>query len=75
MNVEQTSSLVTRHSPLLGWLLVAIGAVTDAIYHAPTILFGLQWPPAVDAIGEFGHTVIFVGIVIIIFAMLRKHSR
>ncbi len=72
---DHSSSLVTRHSSHLGWLIFALGAVWDVIYHAPTILLGAQWPPALDAIGEFGHVITFLGIVTIIFAVILNYQR
>ncbi len=71
-------SLVTQHvrrTLLWGWLVFALGAVWDLAYHAPTILIGVQWPPAIDSTGEFGHVITFVGAVIVIFSILRKHER
>jgi uncharacterized protein involved in cysteine biosynthesis len=58
----------------VGWFVFWFGLVTDLFYHIP-LLFGVQWPLFVDVIGEAGHTVIFVGIVILIFGVLRKHTK
>jgi hypothetical protein len=60
---------------LLGWAAVIAGAAADAVYHIPNWFFGVQWGPEIDAIGEFGHTVIFAGIVVLIFDILRRHQR
>jgi len=73
--VTRHQSLVLRPSSHVGWLVFALGALWDIAYHAPTILFAVQWPAAIDSIGEFGHVVTFVGAVVIIFAILRKHER
>ncbi len=67
-------SFVARHLSRLGWLVFALGALLDAVYHAPSLLFGLELPPAIDSLGEFGHVVTLVGAVIIIFAVLRRHE-
>ena len=58
----------------IGWSLISVGAITDLIYHIPIWLFGTQWPAAIDTLGEFGHTIIFVGIVTVVFAVLQRHS-
>ncbi len=57
------------------WLVFATGVAWDVLYHAPIILWGAQWPAAIDTIGEFGHVITFVGIVMVIFAVLRTHSK
>ncbi len=59
---------------LLGWSIVIAGAAADAFYHIPNWFCGVQWGPAIDAIGEFGHTVIFAGIVVLIFDILRRNQ-
>ncbi len=58
----------------IGWLLISVGAVADLIYNVPILLFGTRWPATIDTLGEFGHTVIFVGIVTVVFAVLQRHS-
>jgi hypothetical protein len=58
----------------VGWLLVFIGLVSEVVYHGPQILLGYQWPEAIATFGEFGHTVVFVGIVALIYAYLRSHQ-
>ncbi|MCG3140473.1 MAG: hypothetical protein HDKAJFGB_01539 [Anaerolineae bacterium] len=60
---------------LVGWALILGGGVWDLIYHLAPIFFGVKWAPFIDALGEFGHTVIFVGIVIVIFAVLWYGAR
>jgi hypothetical protein len=58
----------------IGWLLVFIGSVSEVVYHGPQILMGYEWPEVLATFGEFGHTVVFVGIVALIFAYLRSHQ-
>lgn len=70
----QLRSTVSRLPSRLGWLLVALGAIMEILYHGPALLCGVQWPPVVETIGESGHTVIFIGIVLLIFAVLRSHQ-
>lgn len=60
---------------LLGWVIVVSGAVADLFYHVPVWFFGVQWGVEIDAIGEFGHTVILVGIVVLIYDILRRNQR
>jgi len=59
----------------LGWGIVGAGATADLVYHVPVWLFGVVWDPLIDAIGEFGHTVILVGIVVLIYDVLRRNQR
>lgn len=58
----------------VGWLLVFIGSVSEVVYHGPQILLGYQWPAVIATFGEFGHTVVFVGIVALIYAYLHGHQ-
>ena len=58
---------------LLGWLIVAFGALSEAVYHIPNWFFGVQWGPTIETFGEFGHTVVFVGIVVLVYDILRRH--
>ena len=59
----------------VGWLIVAAGIVLELLYHGPELLFGTKWPLIVSTVGEFGHTGVFVGLVVVIFGVLRAHSR
>lgn len=68
------------HSPafsplgLVGWALIIGAGVWDLIYHlAP--LAGVKWHPFIEMLGEFGHTVILVGMVVVIFAVLWASAR
>ncbi len=73
---------VSRRSPVIrlpsartvGWVMIIAGTVADLIYHIPILLFETRWPATIDTLGEFGHTVIFVGIVTVVFAVLQRHS-
>lgn len=60
---------------LLGWALVLGGGGWDLIYHLAPLLAGVRWPPIIDVLGEFGHTVILVGMVLIVFAILLFQHR
>lgn len=59
----------------LGWTIVAAGIVLELLYHVPELLFGARWPLIVSTVGEFGHTGVFVGLIVVIFGVLRAHSR
>lgn len=59
---------------LVGWALIIGGGVWDLIYHLASF-GGVKWSPVIDRLGEFGHTVILVGMVIVIFAVLWNHAR
>jgi hypothetical protein len=59
----------------IGWSIVAAGIVLELLYHGPELLFGAKWPLIVATFGEFGHTVVFVGFVVVIFGVLRAHSK
>ena len=59
----------------VGWTLVVFGAVAEAVYHIPNWFFGVHWSPVIETLGEFGHTVIFVGIVALVFDVLRQHQK
>lgn len=59
---------------LIGWALILVGGGWDLVYHIG-ILVGIDWAPVIDLLGEFGHTVILVGMVIVIFAVLLEQHR
>ncbi|HZQ09709.1 MAG TPA: hypothetical protein VFD70_24235 [Anaerolineae bacterium] len=69
------------HSPafspigLIGWALIAGGGIWDLIYHLAPIVAGVRWSPLIDRLGEFGHTVILGGMVIVVFAVLLYNAR
>lgn len=69
------------HSPafsplgLVGWALILGGGGWDLIYHLAPILAGVKWSPVIDMLGEFGHTVVLVGMVIVVFAVLLANAR
>ena len=58
----------------LGWGLVIAGAIADALYHVPEWFFGVVWDFWMHFVGESGHTVIFVGIVVLMFDVLRRRG-
>jgi hypothetical protein len=62
---------------LVGWALIIGGGGWDLIYHIAPLVSDVQWTPVIDLLGEFGHTVVLVGMVIVVFAVLlaqhRKH--
>jgi len=72
---ERHLSFLARHTSHLGWLTFALGALWDVAYHAPTLMFAVRWPPAIDSVGEFGHVITFAGAIIIIYGILRNHER
>jgi hypothetical protein len=57
----------------VGWFIVFLGALSELVYHGPQLLFSYQWPATIATIGEFGHTVVFVGIIVLIYSVLRQH--
>lgn len=69
------------HSPafspigLIGWALIAGGGIWDTIYHLAPLLANAHWSPIIDRLGEFGHTVILVGMVTVVFAVLLYNAR
>jgi hypothetical protein len=69
----------TRRSPLsllqLGWTVFALGVAWDLIYHAALFLVSVPLSSSLDLVGSFGHVVTFGGTVIIIYALLRRHSK
>ncbi len=58
-----------------GWLIFMFGVVWDLVYHTTLFLINGALPSALDLIGSLGHTVTFVGIVVIIFALLRRYKK
>jgi hypothetical protein len=58
----------------IGWSIVAASIILELLYHGPELLFGSKWPLIVATVGEFGHTGVFIGIVIVIFGVLRSHN-
>jgi|GEM_PF-3328310 membrane protein DedA with SNARE-associated domain len=64
-------------SPLgcVGWALVLGGGGWDLIYHLAPLVAGVKWSPMIDLLGEFGHTVILVGMVIVVLAVLLYQHR
>ena len=68
-------ALATTRILQVGWAIVALGIVSELLYHGPELLFGTRWPLIISILGEFGHTVVFVGLVIVIFGVLRAHGR
>jgi hypothetical protein len=60
---------------LLGWIIFAFGVLWDLIYHAALLLVTTSLPSSLDLLGSFGHVITFVGIVVIIYALLRRHAR
>ena len=59
---------------LIGWALIIGAGVWDLIYHLAPFA-GEKWNPFIDQLGEFGHTVILIGMVIVIFAVLLYGAR
>jgi len=59
----------------IGWVIVAAGIILELLYHGPELLLGTKWPMIVSSVGEFGHTGVFVGLIVVIFGVLRAHSR
>jgi hypothetical protein len=60
---------------LIGWGLILGGGGWDLIYHLAPLLANVKWSRAIDLLGEFGHTVILMGMVIVIFAILLAQHR
>ncbi len=69
------------HSPafspigLIGWALIIGGGGWDLVYHIAPLVSDVKWTPVLDLLGEFGHTVILVGMVIVVFAVLLEQHR
>ncbi len=60
---------------LIGWALILGGGGWDLIYHLAPLVANVKWSRTIDVLGEFGHTVILVGMVIVIFAVLLYNAR
>lgn len=60
---------------LVGWLLILGGGGWDLIYHIAPLVSTVRWSPVIDMLGEFGHTVILVGMVTVVFAVLVYQHR
>lgn len=60
---------------LIGWALILIGGGWDLIYHLAPLVSDVKWSPVIDRLGEFGHTVILIGMVIVVFAVLLAQHR
>lgn len=60
---------------LVGWALIIGGGGWDLIYHLAPLVAPLHWSPLIDMLGEFGHTVILVGMVTVVFAVLISQHR
>ncbi len=60
---------------LIGWALIIGGGGWDLIYHLAPLVANVKWSPVIDLLGEFGHTVILVGMVIVVFAVLISQHR
>ncbi len=60
---------------LIGWALIIGGGAWDIIYHIVPLVSDVQWTPVIDLLGEFGHTVVLVGMVIVVFAVLLAQHR
>lgn len=58
----------------LGWVIFGLGVLWDLSYHA-ALLVVTSLPSSLDLIGSFGHVITFAGIVLIIYALLRRHAR
>lgn len=70
------------HSPafspigLVGWALIIGGGGWDIIYHIVPLVSDVTWSPVIDVLGEFGHTVVLVGMAIVVFAvLLAQHQK
>ena len=57
-----------------GLIVLALGVAGELLYHVPP-LFGWAWSPLIETIGESGHTIMFVGVVMVVFGVLRQHQR
>lgn len=64
-------------SPLgrVGWTLIAVGLLGEIFYHLVPLIIALRWPPMVTAFGEFGHTLIPLGMTIVVFAVLLEYQK
>ena len=60
---------------LIGWALIIGGGGWDLIYHIVPLVSNVTWSPVINMLGEFGHTVILVGMVIVVFAVLLAQNR
>ncbi len=60
---------------LIGWALILGGGGWDLIYHIAPLVSDVKWSRAMDVLGEFGHMVVLVGMVIVIFAVLLEQHR
>lgn len=61
---------------LIGWALIIGGGGWDLIYHIVPLVSNVTWSPIIDVLGEFGHTVVLVGMAIVVFAVLvSQHGK
>lgn len=60
---------------LVGWALILAGGGWDLVYHLAPLLAAVHWSRAIDLLGEFGHTVVFAGMVIVVFGILWQRAR
>lgn len=60
---------------LIGWALILGGGGWDLIYHIAPLVSAVKWSPVIELLGEFGHTVILVGMVIVVFAVLLANAK
>lgn len=75
MKVRILKSPAFSRVGLIGWAMILIGGGWDMIYHLAPLVAHVRWSPFIEALGEFGHTVVFVGMVVVVFAVLTKQSR
>lgn len=57
-----------------GAALALSAGLWDLIYHLAPFFAPVQWSPLLVALGEFGHTLIFIGGVIMVFSRLLKRK-
>ncbi len=61
-------------STRVGWIVFALGLAWDVTYHTALFLVPARVPDTLDLIGGFGHVITLVGLVVVVWQMLRRNS-
>ncbi len=58
----------------LGWAIFALGLVWDLVYHTALLLAPARVTDTLDLVGGLGHVLTLVGLVIVVWQILRRNS-
>ncbi len=61
-------------STRVGWIVFAFGLAWDIAYHTALFLAPVRVPDTLDLLGGMGHVLTLVGLVIVVWQTLRRHS-